>query len=54
VIVGGLERQPIFRDDEDRWRFHDRFSDFLQETQTACLARALIPNTSICLFAWLK
>ncbi len=44
VIARGIERGEIFRDDEDRQRFVTRFSSLLVETDTHCLAWALVPN----------
>lgn len=44
VIVRGIERRPIFRDDGDRRDFIKRFSTLLDETGTDCFAWALIPN----------
>ncbi|ORJ54766.1 transposase [Geothermobacter hydrogeniphilus] len=44
VIVRGIERSTIFRDDEDRRNFVDRLQSLLAETETECLAWALIPN----------
>ena len=44
IIARGIERRPIFDDDEDRDNFLNRIRTVLQETQTACYAWALIPN----------
>jgi putative transposase len=44
VIVRGIDRADIFRDDLDRRRFTDRFGRLLVETGTDCHAWALIPN----------
>lgn len=44
VIVRGIERKKIFRDDGDRAMFVNRFSSLLEETSTDCFAWALIPN----------
>ncbi len=44
VIVRGIEKRPIFLDDEDRTGFLDRFSTLLGETGTHCYAWALMPN----------
>jgi hypothetical protein len=38
VIVRGIERSPIFCDDQDRESFVARFSLLLQATDTDCLA----------------
>lgn len=44
VILRGIERRPIFQDDQDRAFFLYRFSFLLQETQTDCLAWSLLTN----------
>jgi REP element-mobilizing transposase RayT len=48
VMVRGIERRKIFRDDADRQAFCDRLSLLLEETGTQCLAWALIPNHFLC------
>jgi putative transposase len=44
VIVRGIEKRDIFNDDQDRQSFLRRFSKLLRETETDCLAWALLPN----------
>jgi REP element-mobilizing transposase RayT len=44
IIVRGIERQRIFRDDEDRRAFLTRFGRVLTETSTPCYAWALMQN----------
>lgn len=44
VIVRGIERQKIFRNDNDYAMFAKRFSALLTETGTACFAWALLAN----------
>lgn len=44
VIVRGIERRNIFRNNSDRQDFVDRLSTLLVETNTDCYAWALIPN----------
>lgn len=44
VIVRGIERRNIFRNNTDRCDFVARFSSLLEETDTDCFAWALIPN----------
>ncbi len=44
IIVRGIERRKIFRDDSDRDNFLDRLGMILEDTQTRCFAWALIPN----------
>lgn len=44
VIVRGIERRKIFRDDQDRYNFIERFGNIVEQTGTGCFAWALIPN----------
>jgi putative transposase len=44
VIVRGIEKCPIFLDDEDRLSFATRLSALLGETVTDCLAWAFLDN----------
>lgn len=44
IICRGIERQTIFQDNFDCNSFVDRLSALVAETETACLAWALIPN----------
>lgn len=44
VIVRGIERSPIFFDDEDRLSFTIRLAMLLVETGTVCLAWVLLDN----------
>ncbi|MEJ2201818.1 MAG: transposase, partial [Desulfuromonadaceae bacterium] len=44
VIVRGIERRLIFRNDDDRQDFVDRLQNLLAETDTRCYAWALLPN----------
>ena len=44
VIVRGIERGKIFKDDEDRDGFLERLGAILKESDTRCFAWALIPN----------
>lgn len=44
IIIRGIERKKIFRDDTDRDNFLDRLGEILVDTRTACFAWALIPN----------
>jgi REP element-mobilizing transposase RayT len=44
IIVRGIERCKIFRDDQDRHRFLDRLGGIVEDTGTVCYAWALIPN----------
>jgi len=44
IIVRGIERSIIFKDDTDRHNFLNRLGTIIQETSTRCLAWALIPN----------
>lgn len=44
VIVRGVDRCDIFRDDQDRRRFLNSFSKLLVQTGTECLAWSLLTN----------
>jgi len=44
IIGKWLKRRIIFKDDGDRDNFIDRLSAIVKETDTRCLAWALIPN----------
>jgi REP element-mobilizing transposase RayT len=44
IIIRGIERRKIFRSDPDRSDFIERLAVIVNETQTQCLAWALIPN----------
>ena len=44
IIVIGIERRKIFRDDTDRDDFLNRFGGILCESQTLCCGWSLMPN----------
>ncbi|MBA3030312.1 MAG: transposase [Desulfobacteraceae bacterium] len=44
VMIRGIERRNIFRDDEDRNHFLERMTILVPETKTLCYAWALMPN----------
>jgi len=44
IIIRGIERKAIFKDDFDRNNFLDRLGKILTESATACYAWALLPN----------
>jgi putative transposase len=44
VVLRGIERRQIFRDDRDRSDFIDRMDMLAAESDTTCFAWALIPN----------
>ena len=44
VIIRGIERRKIFRDDFDRENFLNRLSILVPETQTICYAWVFMPN----------
>ena len=44
IIVRGIERKEIFRDQKDQTNFLDRLELILEDTSTPCFAWALIPN----------
>jgi REP element-mobilizing transposase RayT len=44
IIIRGIERRAIFRDDFDRENFLERLSRLIPETQTVCYAWVFMPN----------
>ena len=44
MIVRGIERRNIFRDDKDRYNFLERMGALVEGSATLCYAWALIPN----------
>ena len=44
IIIRGIERRKIFRDDQDKGQFVDRMASLVPETQTVCCAWALMSN----------
>jgi hypothetical protein len=44
IIIRGIERRKIFRNDSDRSNFVERLEKIVSATHTACLGWALIPN----------
>jgi putative transposase len=50
IMIRGIEKRKIFRDDNDRENFLDRLENLLPATKTACFAWALIPNHAHFLF----
>jgi putative transposase len=44
VMIRGIERRNIFRDNRDRRDFLDRLTSLLPETNTICYAWAFLPN----------
>ena len=44
IIIRGIERKPIFNDDQDYDNFLKRLGVILKETSTSCLAWALLTN----------
>ena len=44
IMVRGIEKGTIFRNNSDRNQFLERLGDILQDTKTPCYAWALIPN----------
>jgi REP element-mobilizing transposase RayT len=44
IIVRGIERKDIFKDQKDKTNFLDRLELILTETSTPCFAWALMPN----------
>ena len=50
IIIRGIERRKIFRNDADKNNFIDRLSNLLPQTHTACYAWALMFNHAHFLF----
>ena len=50
IMIRGIERRKIFRDDKDRDNFLERLSILLPETQTRCYAWTFMPNHAHFLF----
>ena len=48
IIVRGIERKSIFRDNYDRDNFFERLDRIFAETKTACYAWVFTTNTSTC------
>ena len=44
IIIRGIERRAIFKDDFDRENFLERLSRLIPETQTVCYAWVFMPN----------
>jgi len=44
IIIRGIERRKIFRDDQDRLDFIDRLADILPDAKTSCYGWSLMPN----------
>ena len=50
IMIRGIERRNIFKDNRDRDSFIQRLGDLLLETQTDCYAWVLMPNHAHFLF----
>jgi REP element-mobilizing transposase RayT len=50
VIIRGIERRPIFRDDKDREDFLGRLETLLPQTSIVCYAWTLMSNHAHFLF----
>ncbi|MHC4686861.1 MAG: transposase [Planctomycetota bacterium] len=48
IVIRGIERKRIFRNDADRNNFTERLGREVSDTQTACLAWILMPNHLLC------
>ena len=44
IIIRGIERKSIFKNEADRQDFIDRLGKLLHDTETACYAWALMTN----------
>jgi putative transposase len=50
IMIRGIERRNIFKNNKDREDFLNRLSNLLPETETACFAWVLMPNHAHFLF----
>ncbi len=50
IMIRGIERRSIFKDNKDRDNLLERLSNLLPETKTSCYAWALMPNHAHFLF----
>ena len=50
LMIRGIERRKIFRNDKDRQDFLDRLSTLMPKTETSCYAWAFLPNHAHFLF----
>jgi REP element-mobilizing transposase RayT len=50
IMVRGIERREIFKNDEDRKDFLDRLAKLLPMTETSCYAWVFMPNHAHFLF----
>ena len=50
IMIKGIERRKIFRNDKDREDFLDRLSTLLPQTETSCYAWVFLPNHAHFLF----
>jgi putative transposase len=50
VMIRGIERRKIFKDDKDREDFIERLSALIPETKTQCYAWSFLPNHAHFLF----
>ena len=50
VMIRGIERRKIFRNNKDRNDMMDRLTDLLPATNTTCYAWAFLPNHAHFLF----
>ena len=48
IIIRGIERRKIFRNNKDRDDFLERLSIILPETNTSCYAWAFLSNHFLC------
>ena len=50
IMIRGIERRKIFRENRDRDDFLERLSDILPATNTSCYAWSFMPNHAHFLF----
>ena len=44
IMVRGIERRKIFRDNKDKYNFIERLGDIIKDTSTSCYAWSLLSN----------
>ena len=48
IIIRGIERKAIFKDNADRANFVERLSRIILETETGCYGWVLMTNHFLC------
>jgi len=48
IIIRGIERKPIFKDNQDYRNFLKRLGNVVRQTETSCYAWVLMTNHVLC------